>query len=62
MAVPAQSQLRVDATTGGGSARNDFGLRVEGQGGHRMSGSIGDGHEGSLELRTGGGSVELSRL
>jgi hypothetical protein len=62
VAIPGDSRLTVDGATGGGSARNDFGLAVEGRGGKRMNGTIGDGRDGSLELRTGGGSLELARL
>jgi hypothetical protein len=60
--VPGDSRLKVDGTTGGGSAHNDFGLPVSGMGSRRFSGTLGDGKDGSLEVRTGGGSIELSRL
>jgi hypothetical protein len=62
VAIPGDSRLRVDASTGGGSAKNEFGLTVDGRGARRMSGTLGDGSEGSLELRTGGGSLQLTRL
>jgi len=62
VAIPGDSRLRVDASTGGGSAQSDFGLAVEGRGARHMSGTLGDGGEGSLELRTGGGSLNLTRL
>jgi hypothetical protein len=62
VAIPGDSRLHVDASTGGGSAESEFGLTVDGRGARRMSGTLGDGSEGSLELRTGGGSLQLSRL
>lgn len=64
VSIPASSKLAVDAWTGGGSAHNDFGIPSDG--GHWHSGSfrgnIGDGSGGSLELRTGGGSISLAKL
>lgn len=62
VAVPGSSRLRVEASTGGGSAHNEFGLATDGERhptGFR--GNIGDGGAGSLELRTGGGSITLSK-
>ncbi len=62
VAVPASSRLTVDAETGGGSAHNDFGIPGDGERhSGRFRGSIGDGGAGSLELRTGGGSISLSK-
>jgi hypothetical protein len=61
VAIPADSRLTVDAATGGGSAHNDFGLPTEGRINRRFSGRIGDGGNGSLVLRTGGGSITLTR-
>lgn len=61
VAIPADDQLAVDASTGGGSARNDFGLPSEGRHTGRFRGNIGNGRAGSLELRTGGGSIALER-
>ncbi|HEY2743454.1 MAG TPA: hypothetical protein VGL86_02485 [Polyangia bacterium] len=63
VAVPAASRLAVDASTGGGSARNDFGLAEDGERhSGRFHGNIGDGAGGSLEIRTGGGSISLAKL
>ncbi len=63
VAVPASSKLAVDASTGGGSAHNDFGLAGDGERhSGRFHGNIGDGTAGSLEIRTGGGSINLARL
>ena len=63
VAIPSGSRLAVDASTGGGSAHNEFGLPTDGE---RHSGSfhgnIGDGAGGSLELHTGGGSIRLAKL
>ena len=66
VALPADSKLSVEATSGAGSVRNDFGLRLpEEERGWRPSGrlrgTIGDGSGGSLELRTGGGSIHLEK-
>jgi hypothetical protein len=61
VAIPANSRLSVDASTGAGGARNDFGLPEEGHVSRRFSGRIGDGNGGSLQLRTGGGSIALTR-
>jgi hypothetical protein len=63
VAVPPTSRLAVDASTGGGSAHNDFGIPSDGER-HpgRFRGNIGDGNGGSLELRTGGGSIRLAKL
>jgi putative adhesin len=61
--VPANSRLAVDASTGGGSAHNDFGLPSDGERhSGRFHGNIGDGAGGSLEIRTGGGSISLAKL
>jgi len=61
LAIPAASKLAVDGSTGAGSIHNDFGLPVEGQVSRRLSGRIGDGSGGSLDIRTGAGSIELAR-
>jgi hypothetical protein len=63
VAVPASSRLSVDASTGGGSAHNDFGIPSDGErhSGH-FRGNIGDGAGGSLEIHTGGGSIRLAKL
>lgn len=59
VALPADARLAVEASTGGGSIRNDFGLAAKGTGSKSLSGQIGDGSAGSLTLKTGGGSVEI---
>jgi hypothetical protein len=60
--LPADARLKVDASTGGGSARNDFDLPVSrGDGSARFKGSIGDGSAGTLHLATEGGSVSLRK-
>jgi len=62
VAVPASSRLAVDASTGGGSAHNDFGLPSDGERhSGRFRGNIGDGGGGSLDIRTGGGSIRLAK-
>jgi putative adhesin len=62
VAIPAASKLAVDASTGGGSAHNDFGIPSDGERhSGRFRGNIGDGSGGSLELRTGGGSISLAK-
>ncbi|MCU1277881.1 MAG: hypothetical protein JWM53_1427 [bacterium] len=63
VAVPGTSRLAVDASTGGGSAHNDFGIPSDGERhSGRFRGNIGDGNGGSLEIRTGGGSIRLAKL
>ena len=63
VAVPDNDKLAVDASTGGGSAHNDFGLATDGERRPgRFHGNIGDGSAGSLEIRTGGGSIRLGKL
>ncbi len=59
--VPADSSLRVEGATGGGSAENDFGLPVRGQGSRSFGGTTGDGAGGSLDMRASGGSVRLRK-
>jgi len=61
VAIPEASKLAVDASTGGGSAHNDFGLASERHSGS-FHGTIGDGSGGSLEIHTGGGSIRLAKL
>jgi hypothetical protein len=62
VAVPESSRLAVDASTGGGSAHNDFGIPSDGERhSGRFRGNIGDGKNGSLEIRTGGGSIRLAK-
>ena len=58
--IPGDSRLNVDAQTGGGSANNDFGLQPD-QDRQSFRGRIGDGGAGSLDMRTGGGSIHLTR-
>ena len=55
--VPADSQLRVDGR--GTGASSDF-PEVSAQRG-RLEGVLGDGSDGSVSLRTAGGSVTLRR-
>src|SRR6185312_6285783 len=63
VAIPASSKLAVDASTGGGSAHNDFGIPDDGERhSGRFRGNIGDGSSGSLEIRTGGGSISLAKM
>lgn len=62
VAIPESSKLAVDASTGGGSAHNDFGLASDGERhSGRFHGNIGDGSAGSLEIHTGGGSIRLAK-
>jgi hypothetical protein len=63
VAIPANDKLAVDASTGGGSAHNDFGLPSDGERhSGRFRGTIGDGSNGSLEIHTGGGSIRLAKM
>ena len=62
VAIPESSKLAVEASTGGGSAHNDFGLASDGERhSGRFHGNIGDGSAGSLEIHTGGGSIRLAK-
>ncbi len=62
VAIPADDALQVDASSGAGSARNDFNLPSQGHFvGGAFHGHIGDGSAGSLELRTGAGAISLER-
>jgi DUF4097 and DUF4098 domain-containing protein YvlB len=63
VSIPASDKLAVDASTGGGSAHNDFGLPSDGERhSGRFRGTIGDGSNGSLEIHTGGGSIRLAKM
>jgi hypothetical protein len=55
-AIGNDARLRVEGSTGGGRARNDFGLAGDGR---HFSGAIGDGKDGTLEIHSGGGSIAL---
>lgn len=59
--LPDDARLTVEASTGGGSIRNDFGLAAKGAGSRSLTGQIGDGSAGSLTIKTGGGSVEIRK-
>jgi hypothetical protein len=59
--IPGDSRLTVDAQTGGGTANNDFGLGSDSRDRQSFRGRIGDGGAGTLEMRTGGGSIHLTR-
>ena len=62
VSVPANNRLRVEGSTEGGAAQNEFGLPVSREdGSSQFSGAIGDGHEGTLKMTTEGGSVSLRR-
>jgi hypothetical protein len=58
--LPSDSRLKIEARTSAGSARSDFPLRVEGEPGSRgLSGTLGDGSEGTLRIETSAGSVRV---
>src|SRR5439155_21385535 len=54
-----KSKLRVEGSTSGGGASNDFGRPTAG--GH-FAGQVGDGSSGSLNAYTSGGSIAVRRL
>ena len=54
-----KSKLRVEGSTSGGGATNDFGWPATGG---RFTGQIGDGSSGSLNAHTSGGSIAVRRL
>lgn len=57
VAIPSDSQVRIDAT--GTSASCDFSELHTARG--RIEGTLGDGRDGTIELRTTGGSVTLTK-
>lgn len=60
--LPDGARLRVEGATGGGGVHNDFGWPAARTGGAgRFSGVVGDGAEGTLKIRTGGGSISVRR-
>jgi hypothetical protein len=62
VAVPADSRLKVDVSTGSGSLANEFGLPVEGRVSRVSRGTLADGSGGSLQIRSGVGGVALTKL
>ena len=58
VAIPSDSQVTIDAK--GSSASTDFSDLATSRG--RVEGTLGDGSDGTIELRTSGGSVMLSKL
>jgi hypothetical protein len=64
VAIPADSKLAVEGSTGGGSAHNEFGLPGDGAwplGNRSFRGKLGDGSAGTLEMHTGGGAILLGK-
>jgi DUF4097 and DUF4098 domain-containing protein YvlB len=59
-ALPLDSRLKVDGSTGAGSVRTDFPLAVTGKYAARgLSGTLGDGTGGTLRMRSDAGSITL---
>lgn len=59
-AVPRDSRLRIEGSTDAGSVRSDFPVSVTGKYASKgLSGTLGDGSEGSLTLRSDAGSITL---
>jgi hypothetical protein len=59
-AVPRDSRLRIDGRTEAGSVRTDFPVSVTGKYAAKgLSGTLGDGSQGSLTLRSDAGSLAL---
>lgn len=61
VALPADSRLSVDASTGNGAIKNEFGLPVDGFVTRRSQGTIGDGSGGRLRIETGVGGITLTK-
>jgi hypothetical protein len=59
--LPADSRLKIKASTGTGAITNAFGLPVEGFGPRTCSGKIGDGSGGSLRVETMVGAISLNK-
>jgi hypothetical protein len=60
--VPADARLRVRARTSAGTATSDFPLAATLEiGSGRMQGDLGDGAEGTLDLRSSAGNVRLRK-
>ena len=57
VSIPSESQVHVDGK--GSSASSDFSSLVIDRG--RISGTLGDGSDGTIEFRTSGGSVTLGK-
>ena len=58
--LPADARLRVDGKTSAGSVRTDFGLAVTGEFAPKeVSGTLGDGAEGSLRIESSAGSLSV---
>ena len=57
VAIPSDSQVRIDGK--GNSASSDF-SSLHNDRGH-LSGTLGDGSDGTIEFRTSGGSITLSK-
>ncbi len=54
------TRLSIEATTGGGSIANNLGLKSQSR--QHLTGTIGDGKDGTLRIRTGGGGINLERM
>jgi hypothetical protein len=59
--LPPDNRLKVQASTGTGEIRNDFGLPVSGFVSRGAKGNLGDGSEGSLRLESGVGEIQLKK-
>ena len=57
VSIPSDSQVHVDAK--GSNANSDFAQLDVSRG--RLTGTLGDGSDGTIEMRTSGGSVTLSK-
>jgi DUF4097 and DUF4098 domain-containing protein YvlB len=61
VAVPTESRLTVEASTGNGAIETDFALPVTGTISRKALGSLGDGSAGSLRLSSGIGRIEIRK-
>ena len=59
--LSSDSQVKVDASTGAGSAENGFGWPIQGTVNRSTGGTVGDGSKGTLKVRTGAGAVRVEK-
>jgi hypothetical protein len=59
--VPGDCAIRFEGSTSAGDARSDFGGAREGLAGGSLSGSVGDGSGGKVEITSSAGDVELRK-
>ena len=59
--LSTDSQVKVDASTGAGSAENGFGWPIQGTVNRSTGGTVGDGSKGTLKVHTGAGAIRVEK-